>query len=394
MLSVDILLGCIILLLIGIPSTLLFLELILGQVALKPSLTNMKREGAVILIPAHNEEPVIGKTLEKLKKEVSKSDRILVVADNCTDSTVNICTQYEVEVIQRVDKKLIGKGYALDFGIQHLQNSKIKTVVIVDADCEFKPGSLDILVGRSQYYNKIVQSMYLMKAPVNADSKTRVAEFAWLITNVIRSVGRTRLGISSHMQGSGMAFPHTVFDKVSLASANIVEDFELGLKLLNLGEKVIFDDDAVIVSYFPSSDEGLNIQRKRWEHGRLSAIYSLFKMMFKAILKKRSDVFWLALDASIPPTILWLTLVFATGVLSIFLLFFSISLPAILLFFCFILLVIAICISWVIHARNIIQIKDLFGAFQYILSKFSIYRTFFTSRQKDWVRTIREDKHE
>ena len=180
--------------------------------------------------------------------------------------------------------------------------------------------------------------MYLMKAPENADSKIRVAEFAWLITNKIRSIGRTRLGISCHMQGSGMAFPRAIFDKVSLASANIVEDLELGLKLLNLGEKVIYDDSAVIISYFPSSDEGLAIQRRRWEHGRLSAIYSLPKMMFKAILNRRSDVFWLALDASIPPTILWLILVFSTGIISIFLLLFSITLPSVVLFFCFIFL--------------------------------------------------------
>ena len=394
MLSVESLLVGMLLVLIGMPSLLLFLELILGQFPLKPGTVNIKRESCVILIPAHNEEPVIGRTLEKLKKELSSFDEILVVADNCTDSTVTICKHYDVEVIERINNERIGKGYALDFGIQYLQNSQFKTVVIVDADCEFKPGSLDMLVKRSQYHDKIVQAKYLMKAPSDADSKIRVAEFAWLITNVIRPIGRTRLGISSHMQGSGMAFPRAVFDKVSLASANIVEDFELGLKLLQGGEKVLFDDSAVIVSYFPSSNEGLNIQRKRWEHGRLSAIYLLFKMMFKAMLDRRSDVFWMALDASIPPTILWLMLVFAIGILSTLLLLFSIYLPAIILFFCFILLATAIFISWIVHARDILQFKDILGAFEYIFSKFSIYRTFFTSRQKDWVRTVRRKKHD
>lgn len=395
MLLLDILLASLIFVFIGIPSLLLFFEIMLGQVKLKPVFLGMKRDACVILIPAHNEELLIGQTLKSLKNEISTFDRILVVADNCTDSTVSICQKNGVEVIQRLNKQQIGKGYALDFGIHYLQDRLIKTVVIVDADCEFTPGSLDKLVKHSQQHDKIVQSMYLMKAAVNAKSKIRLAEFGWLIINKIRSRGRTRLGIGCHLQGSGMAFPRRIFEKVSLASANIVEDLELGLKLLDLGEKVIFDDVAVIISYFPVSDEGIAIQRTRWEHGRLSAISSLPKMIIKGVLIGPRALFWLALDAIIPPTILWLVFVFSMAMLSLLLLFFPVFSPVIILFSCWILLVISITISWILNARDILQFDDIAGAFTYVLAKFPVYKTFFTARQKDWVRTIRgKNKHE
>ena len=126
----------------------------------------------------------------------------------------------------------------------------------------------------------------------------------------------------------------------------------------------------------------------------LSEIYSLPKKMFNAALKRQSALFWLALDAFIPPTILWLLLLSGGAVLSLFLLFYGMLLPSTILLSCLILLVSAISVSWLINARDIVRIKDILGVIGFLFSKLAIYSTFFTSRQKHWVRTTRDDKHE
>ena len=42
---------------------------------------------AVIVVPAHDEATVIGQTLQSLTEALGPNMRILVVADNCADST-------------------------------------------------------------------------------------------------------------------------------------------------------------------------------------------------------------------------------------------------------------------------------------------------------------------
>src|SRR4051812_43423112 len=75
-----------------------------------------------VLIPAHDEAEVIGATLRTLMPTVPRGGRVLVVADNCSDATVTTARQHGAEVIERCDPNRRGKGFALDFGIQHLHH--------------------------------------------------------------------------------------------------------------------------------------------------------------------------------------------------------------------------------------------------------------------------------
>src|SRR5262249_23597102 len=45
------------------------------------------RPCCAVLIPAHNEEAGIGRTLDSVRPQLRPGDRLLVVADNCNDRT-------------------------------------------------------------------------------------------------------------------------------------------------------------------------------------------------------------------------------------------------------------------------------------------------------------------
>src|SRR5882762_6237049 len=51
------------------------------------------RPSIAVLIPAHNEEQNIEATLIQIKEELSPEDRLLVVADSCTDQTAALATR-------------------------------------------------------------------------------------------------------------------------------------------------------------------------------------------------------------------------------------------------------------------------------------------------------------
>ena len=55
------------------------------------------RPRIAVLITAHNESVGLTPILEEVKQQVQPDDRILVVADNCTDDTASIASAHGVQ---------------------------------------------------------------------------------------------------------------------------------------------------------------------------------------------------------------------------------------------------------------------------------------------------------
>ncbi|MCK8131484.1 glycosyltransferase family 2 protein [Pseudoalteromonas sp. 2CM28B] len=393
----DYLLGGVVFLIIFIPSIFLSLELLFG-IFFKQSQHNVSADvsldGVFVIIPAHNEELIIEDTLKKLQFELGCLNNVVVVADNCSDMTASIANGLGAQVVERQNEAQRGKGYALDAGVNHIRDLSPEVVIIFDADCEFVSGSFFNLVLCCKHNNSVVQSEYLMQAPASASVKTRVAEFAWLVKNKIRPQGLSLFNINCQLQGSGMAFPWRVFEHISFASGSIVEDLELGLKLNSLSERVAFDSSSKVISYFPESEIGTQTQRTRWEHGHLASIAMLPKAMLAALSKGNIRSLFTSLDAMIPPTVLWLMLVFTCLVASALVTFFGMYLPFYLSFIAFGSISLCLFLSWFCLGRNILPLRDFSAIFIYVLSKFNVYGSFLRGREKSWVRTDRGKKND
>jgi len=75
-----------------------------------------------ILVPAHNEELLLGGVLDELRALDYPSDscRSFVIADNCTDGTAQVAREHGAEVLERTNTEQRGKGYALDWALTSL----------------------------------------------------------------------------------------------------------------------------------------------------------------------------------------------------------------------------------------------------------------------------------
>ena len=73
-----------------------------------------------VMVPAHNESIGLLRTLTDIKAQLHAGDRLLVVADNCSDDTAAIAAAAGADVCIRNDPDRKGKGYALAWGIEHL----------------------------------------------------------------------------------------------------------------------------------------------------------------------------------------------------------------------------------------------------------------------------------
>jgi cellulose synthase/poly-beta-1,6-N-acetylglucosamine synthase-like glycosyltransferase len=101
----------------------------------------------IALIPAHNEELGILDALSALRSQTRTPDRIIVVADNCTDNTVALSLAAGVEVFQSVNnvhKKAGALNQALADVIPSL--SPDDHILVQDADTVMAPVFLETAV--------------------------------------------------------------------------------------------------------------------------------------------------------------------------------------------------------------------------------------------------------
>jgi cellulose synthase/poly-beta-1,6-N-acetylglucosamine synthase-like glycosyltransferase len=351
------------------------------------------RPSVAVLMPAHNESAGIAAALRSVLPQMAAGDRVLVVADNCSDDTAAVAAAAGAEVVQRHDTVRRGKGYALDFGVRHLEANPPAIVIIVDADCHVAEGAIDRLARDCANTGRPVQALYLMHSPPDAGLKTRIAEFAWVVKNHARPLGFLRLGFPCQLMGTGMAFPWSVIRTAPLASGHLVEDMQLGLDLAAQGVPPLFCPQALVSSRFPSQAEGLSAQRTRWEHGHLGVIAAQGpRLLWRSLVSRQPALTAMVLDLCVPP-LASLVLMLAAWLAGMAL-FWAVggsAVPLALGASAFCLLGLSIIAAWRGFGRSIVSLQELLTAPAYVLGKIPIYIKLLKKRQVEWVRTKRDD---
>ena len=383
--------------LLAIPVVVLMIEIIaalwhssLSNSGYEPH--NDTRPRVAVLIPAHNESEAILPTLGDIKPQLRTDDRLIVIADNCSDDTAAVAFDAGAEVVQRNDPTQIGKAYALEFGLAHLRTESPAVVVVIDADCRVAAGTIDQLATVCFETRRPAQALDLMLAPDNSSINYRVAEFAWRIKNWLRPLGLRALGLPCQLMGTGMAFPWRELLSVNLASHSIVEDLRLGLDLARAGHPPLFCPSALVTSRFPTSAEAARHQRTRWEHGHISMIFDTAPRYFWHALRQGNlSLLALTIDLAIPPLAALALLLGATFLLSLVAFVLNISVAALVIsgFSCT-AFVLTTAFAWTKYGRDILPANEIPSVCKYILAKLPIYgRLMSGGTESRWVRTDR-----
>lgn len=387
--------------LIGAAAVVLLIPIAVLAVEVFPAANTEERDGAevgrpsvAIVMPAHNEAYNIRDTIEVLLPQLLTADRLVVVADNCSDETAAIAAAAGAEVIVREDSQRRGKGYALDYGMRHLARKPPEVAMIVDADCRVGAGAIDMLARACARTGAPVQARYLLRAPAGAGLMVRIAEFACVLKNWVRPLGLRRLGLPCQLMGTGMAFPWTRIRGATLATGHIVEDLKLGLDLAAAGAAPVFCPGAEVTSFFPSSAEGFKTQRTRWEHGYLGVLLKDAPAMLSTGAGRRDlRLLAMGLDLCVPPIAL-LTLLTAAVWVAAALLYLAarVAAPFALASVAAAVLVVTVFAAWARFGRDIVSLGNLLLAVVYALWKIPLYVKFLVARQVDWVRSKRDQE--
>lgn len=381
--------------LLAVPVMVLLVQVLAARwAAARKTQLQGERPRMAVLVPAHNEAGGIADVVAGIRSQLLAGDRVLVVADNCRDETAQFAREAGAEVTERFHDTLRGKGYALDHGVRHLAADAPEVVVIVDADCYLGPGALDTVARLCRQTGRPVQALYLMHTPEGGSPMRKIAEFAWLVKNLVRPFGFQKLGLPCQLMGTGMAFTWQQISAADLATGHIVEDMKLGVDLAEAGQPPLFCPEALVYSFFPTSDSGASTQRTRWEHGHLSVIQSYVPRLLGGALRRGNlALAALALDLSVPPLALLVMLVVAVWSLSaVVWLVLGLVWPLLTASLLVASIGVSVLLGWAGFGRQVISLAELLGAFGYVARKLPLYFKFLFNRQVAWVRSKRDSE--
>lgn len=344
----------------------------------------------VVLVPAHNEEAAIDGTVRSLSARLRPGDRVLVVADNCSDGTADAARAAGADVAERTNPIRLGKGFALAYGFQVLASNPPDVVFVLDADCRTGPGTVRNVADLAHATGRPVQSLNLCGA--DRGGLQAVAELSLRFKNLVRPLGLARLGLPCHLMGTGMALPWRLIERLPPLGEDLAEDMRLGVDLALAGTPPLFCTTGRIESGLPSDAAGFVSQRTRWVQGHLQTLVTHApRLITSGLLRGRPGTLALGLDLLVPPLTLLVSLwgvlaaVAAAGAAAG-------ASPGPLLallaggatFFT------SIGVGWLVFCRRRVPAAALLAVPGYVLRKLPIYFRFLTGRgQTHWVRTPR-----
>lgn len=251
-----------------------------------------------VIVPAHNEELLIARSVRSLLASAGRSGtRVLVIAHNCSDETAERAAEAGAEVFVYDDPDARGKGFALRQGFEQVFSQGAGAALVIDADSVVSANLVGVVREAFSRGASVVQCSYEMES-ASGRTNARLAALALRGFNLIRPTGRDSLGLSCGILGNGFAIQKSVFFETPYRALSIVEDLEYHLHLVMAGHRVHFLNQARVLAELPPSPAGETTQRSRWEGGRFLAARRWVGPLLKQVLRGRLRLLEPLLDLS------------------------------------------------------------------------------------------------
>lgn len=349
-----------------------------------------------VIVPAHNEETSIRRTLASLSAVDYPAElrELIVVADNCTDHTVEVARSMGAGVLERINPNERGKGYALRWAFDILLNRTppCDAIAIVDADTVVPPNFLRALDARLVRGARAIQCNDQVEPRPGAWT-SEIIRLGFALYNHVRPLGRGVLGLSAGVRGNGMCFSSDTLRTVPWNTISRNEDLEYGLVLILHGIGVEFAPETTVLAAMPTKPRAAESQRDRWERGRYPVIRDYTGRLLAASLRQRSLVpLDAAIDLLVPPFVNLLGIAIVLGLFTV-LLQYSLAPPLGM----FTPWWIAIVLLGILHVLLGLYAIDagpsLYKTFFYI-PRYVVWKVWLYAKKRssgtEWIRTQRE----
>jgi len=246
-----------------------------------------------VLVPAHNEERVIGNTVDAIMRSIYPKDKleVIVINDSSTDRTGEVLKEkakrYPNLKILEIKPPLGAKGKANALN-QGLKLASGEFIVVYDADNTperraiinlvryiINDPNLGAVVGKFRTRNR---DRGILTRFINIETLS----FQWLV-----QASRNYLWGLATIPGTNFIIRRELLEKIGGWEINsLTEDTELTIRIYQSGYRILWIPHAVTWEQEP---EKLGIwfkQRTRWARGNLAVIFTYLKKFFSLRDKK------------------------------------------------------------------------------------------------------------
>lgn len=271
-----------------------------------------------VMIPGYKEDAVIAEVAEEALQQDYPREKyeVIVIADSFKPETLQRLRTISVRVVE-VSFEQSTKSKALNKTMSLLPDDLYEIAVILDADNVMKK---DFLNRINHSYNAGYRAIQGHRLAKNTNTSFAVLDaVSEEINNSIFRKGHRRLGFSSSLIGSGMAFDYGFF-KTLMLTVKAVGGFdkEIELKMLKEGVRIEYLDQALVYDEKVQKEEVFVKQRRRWLSAQIhyaSYIGDALQTFFRT---GNADYLDKAIQMLLPPRILLIGLLPVFVVLSLF----------------------------------------------------------------------------
>lgn len=236
-----------------------------------------------IVVPANNEEKVIGQSIRNFARQTYKKLELIIVCHNCTDDTYPIAKKV-AESVSEIKVKVIdlktreyGKGLALNQGLKEATGELLS---YFDADGTTNDKFFEEMLKYIDSGYDCVQSMIVAKNP-NDNFWTKIQGYEMLVFAMVFCEGRYKLGLNSGIGGTGVVIKTEIMRTIGGFGNSLVDDLDICMELTKRGYKIAFARDCVVYDEKPQTWSGAFKQRTRWFRGHFDVLSSRFRETIK-----------------------------------------------------------------------------------------------------------------
>ncbi|MEG0995552.1 MAG: glycosyltransferase family 2 protein [Clostridia bacterium] len=246
----------------------------------------------LVLVPAHNEENVIGDLVKNLSQMEYPRELydFYILADNCTDRTAEVARSLGANVLEshkdRPDAPT-GKPIVLQKALSSLgdYHKNYDLVMFFDADNLVDPNMFSEV--NSQYLDADGTADIIQCYLGSKNKKGIVALFYYMtytITNRFFQQAKSRLGLNSVIGGTGFAVSADYLHRRGGWTAmSLTEDFELQIESTCEGKRILWNHNVRIYDEKPTHFRASFRQRTRWAQGHWFVAFKNTGRLFRAL---------------------------------------------------------------------------------------------------------------
>jgi len=242
-----------------------------------------------IVVPVKNEEKVVARLLEALTglNYPSGKKEVVVVNDDSTDRTGEICLQYslshpEINVVHRVGSTT--KAGALNFGLKYAHGEVIATF-----DGDSVPERNALLKAVRYFEDPSVGGVQGRICSINASQNmlTRFVSYECTVQYEIYLQGKNALDLYVGLAGTCQFIRKEALDAVGGWNENCLsEDTELSVRLIETGKVIRYASEVQTFEESPFNVKSLLAQRARWFRGNIEVGLRFGRLMRKPNLRR------------------------------------------------------------------------------------------------------------